>query len=138
MTTIVGRIKKGDGLGKKLGYPTANLNYKKKPRISEGSFAGAVLFNKKLYRASIFVGAPKTTGQKYRVEAHLFGFSKRLYGKNLTLFIYKKIRSNKKFNVFKDLKKKVKEDMRRTMRIFRTEAYKKWYKMIKRANEGKE
>ena len=137
MTIVIGKVKKGDGFGQRLNYPTANLDYKKKPRLSQGSYAGAVLTGGKFYKSSIFIGAPKTTRQKFRVEAYLFNFSGRLYGKKMSVFIYSKVRPNLKLKTMKELLKKLADDKKKTSEIFKMEKFIKWFKGIKGQNGNK-
>ncbi|PIR96828.1 MAG: FMN adenylyltransferase [Candidatus Doudnabacteria bacterium CG10_big_fil_rev_8_21_14_0_10_41_10] len=127
MTIVIGKVKKGDGFGQRLNYPTANLDYKIKPRLAEGSYAGVALVGEKFYKSSIFIGAPRTTRQKFRVEAYLFNFSGRLYGKKMSVFIYSKVRPNLKLKTLNELKLKLAEDKKKTRKIFKTKKFNKWY-----------
>ena len=73
---ISGKVIKGKGIGKKLGFPTVNIKLIEK--IESGVYAGFVRFGNKDYIAGIFVGPDKKL-----IEAHLIGFSGDLYGKEI-------------------------------------------------------
>ncbi len=81
---IYGKVIKGDGYGKKIGYPTINITrtffskLKKKPNY--GIYVGRVFFEEKLYRAGIIIG-PKDKKGLPKLEAHLVGYKGNALGK---------------------------------------------------------
>lgn len=96
MTHFYGKVQKGAARGRQLGFPTANLRLHKK--IPEGIYAAQVLIDKTVYNAAAFIGSAKTFGEKeYKAEIYILDFSKDLYGKYLSVRLYKKIRDNKTF-----------------------------------------
>jgi len=108
---------KGDARGKELGFPTANIHLHKK--IPEGIYAASVTINGKKYCAAAFVGSAKTFLQtQVKVESYLFNFSGDLYGKWLTVRLYKKIRENQKFDSVEDLIKQMYQDVEEINRFF--------------------
>jgi riboflavin kinase/FMN adenylyltransferase len=99
---ISGRVIQGEKRGKALGFPTANIRLHKK--IPEGIYAARVTLNGKNYCAATFVGSAMTFQQtQVKVESYLFDFSGDLYGKWITVRLYKKIRENKKFDTSDEL-----------------------------------
>lgn len=101
---ITGKVVKGDGYGRKLGFPTVNLDTKDElPK--EGVYAGVAKFNGNEYRAGIVIGP----GSK--VEAHLIGFEGDLYGMQIHIEIKKFIREYKKFDAEEELKAQIKKDI---------------------------
>ena len=107
---LQGTVKPFAGDGRKLGYPTANIEVNND--IAEGLFVGYVkLLNKKL-PALIFIGAPITFGDSMkRAEAHILDFEdKDLYGESLEFIVTSKMRDNKKFNSKEELIKQMKQD----------------------------
>jgi riboflavin kinase / FMN adenylyltransferase len=90
MHKIPGIVVRGDGYGRKLGYPTANLD-KKIIDVKAGVYSGVASFDDATFRAGILINPDGKT------EAHLLNFDGDLYGKVLTLELGKFIREYKKF-----------------------------------------
>ncbi len=110
---ITGRVIHGDGYGKKLGFPTVNLERRKEEKKelpSEGVYVGEATLNEKKYRAGIVIGPAK------KVEAHLIGYNGDAYGKEVTLEIKKFLREYKKFDTEKELIIQIKEDIKQCSR----------------------
>lgn len=105
---IKGIVIKGEGYGKKLGFPTVNLETKGiKPKEfpPEGVYSGIAILDDIKYRAGIVIGP----GDK--IEAHLIGYNGDAYGKEVTLLIKKFIREYKKFNTEEELIIQIKKDI---------------------------
>ncbi len=105
LNTISGIIIKGDGYGKKLGFPTVNLETKEKEFPPDGVYAGVGFLEGKEYRAGIVVGPHG------KIEAHLIGFNGDAYGKEVTLEIKKFLREFKKFDTEEELIIQIKKDI---------------------------
>ncbi len=104
---ITGKVIKGDGYGRKLGFPTINLNTAVKPLgVREGVYAGNATLENKTYRAGILINP---TG---KVEAHLLAYDEDAYGKEVTLELKKFLREYKKFNTERELIIQIKEDLK--------------------------
>jgi len=107
---IAGVVIHGEGRGKELGFPTANVILHKK--IPEGIYAGTVTLNGKLYYSASFVGQAKTFQRtEVNLECHILDFDKDIYGKWISVRLYKKIRDNKKFESVESLIEQMKKDV---------------------------
>ena len=118
--SINGKVIKGRQLGKKIGFPTANIDIKDYVIAKPGVYAVKVQkFNsKKLIKGIANLGYRPTFNQKkLLLEVHLFNFSGNLYNKYLTVNFLKFIRSERKFKNIKQLKKQVKIDLRKAKNI---------------------
>ena len=115
---IEGKVVKGDGYGKKLCFPTANLDRKQfkkdKVQVPLGVYAGVVFLHhlKKIRKAAIVIG-PLDKQKLPKIEAHVLGFKGRLYGKKLTLYLYKLLRPFEVFKTRKLLIAQIKKDVKR-------------------------
>ena len=110
---ISGKVIRGDGYGKKIGFPTINLETKKgrsKKLPSEGIYSGTVALDSKKYQAGIVIGP----GEK--IEAHLLGFSENAYGRQVTLEINEFLRKYKKFGTEEKLIMQIKKDLKNVHR----------------------
>ena len=112
--SIEGMVKKGKQLGKKIGFPTANIDIKDYIIAKTGVYAVKVkkYGTNKFIRGIANLGYRPTFNQKkILLEVHLFNFSKNLYNKYLTVNFLKFIRKEKKFKNVSELKKQIKIDI---------------------------
>lgn len=107
---ISGKVVRGDGYGRKLGFPTINLDVIKKNTEAFppcGVYAGLATLEGKEYRAGILINP---TG---KVEAHLIGYAGDAYDKMATLNTKKFLREFKKFEREEDLIMQIQEDLKK-------------------------
>jgi riboflavin kinase / FMN adenylyltransferase len=112
--SIQGIVQKGKQLGKKIGFPTANIDIKNSVLACPGVYAVRVKIQKstKYTKGIANLGyRPTFSGKKILLEVHLFNFSKNLYNKYLTVEFLKFIRKEKKFKNIDKLKKQIKIDL---------------------------
>lgn len=101
---INGRVIKGDGYGKKLGFPTVNLDTKD-TLPPAGVYAGVAHLENKEYRAGIVIGPNEKT------EAHLIGYSGDAYGKEVGLEPHRFLREYKHFDTEEELINQIRKDI---------------------------
>ena len=113
--TISGKVIKGDGYGKKIGYPTINIErrdfLKMKTKPVFGVYAGKVKLSAKTYRAGIIIGPTDKEG-KPKIEAYLIGFKGNAYGKTAVFEIKKFLRKFIEFKNEKELIVQIKKDLK--------------------------
>ena len=112
--SIVGKVQKGKQLGKKIGFPTANIDIKDYILACPGVYAVKVKrYGKNNYIKGIAnLGyRPTFNGKKILLEVHLFNFSGNLYNKHLSVNFLKFIRKEKKFKNVNELKSQIKTDL---------------------------
>lgn len=116
MYKLQGKVIKGDGHGRTLGFPTANLDRRNFLRLKDkpkfGVWSGTVILNKKVYRSAIVIGPLDKRGLP-KIEAHLIDFSGNIYGKKIEIEIHKFLRPFKKFKNIDLLKEQIKKDLKK-------------------------
>ena len=114
---VRGIVKKGKQRGRLLGFPTANISVDQ--NIPEGIYVSEVILNGANYKAATFVGIAKTLNENdYLLESYILNFDKNIYGEEMLVRIYKKIRNNKKFDSERDLVNQIKKDIDLTEKFF--------------------
>ena len=111
---IEGKVMKGRQLGKKIWFPTANIDIKDYVLAKPGVYAVKVkkLNSNKFIKGIANLGYRPTFNQKkVLLEVHLFNFSQNLYNKYLTINFFKFIRREKKFKNVDQLRKQIKIDL---------------------------
>ena len=113
MTVIEGEVVRGDGLGAKLGFPTANIAFSTPP-VERGVYLVEVDGpGLKARKAACNIGTRPTvtSGPKLVVEVHIPGFTGDLYGKRLSVRLVRKLRDEKKFASLDELKAQISADV---------------------------
>ena len=110
--SINGQVIEGDKRASQINFPTANILPGKLIYPKKGVYA-----IKAKYLETEFVGIanfgerPTIDGKKLLLEAHLFNFNKKIYGKELTVEFLTFIREEKKFDNFSLLTEQIKKDI---------------------------
>ena len=118
--SIEGKVQKGRQLGKKIGFPTANIDIENYVLAKPGVYA----VKAKKYNSSKFIKGianlgyrPTFNQKKLLLEVHLFNFSENLYNKYLTIYFKKFIRNEKKFKNIGQLQRQIKIDLLKAKKI---------------------
>ncbi len=108
---IKGVVKKFSGNGRRLGYPTANIEVD--DDAPEGIFFGYTTLEGRKLPSIIFIGAPITLGiMNKRAESYILDFVDRdLYDTRIELEIVKKLRDNHKYGSVEQLIEQIKLDV---------------------------
>jgi len=118
--TIEGVVEKGRMMGKKIGFPTCNINIGNYVIAKPGVYAVRTLINKnkKTYKGIANLGYRPTFKQKkILLEVNLFNFSGNLYNKKLSVEFIRFIRGEKKFNGIAQLRNQIKRDISKAKNI---------------------
>jgi riboflavin kinase/FMN adenylyltransferase len=104
--SISGIIVKGDKIGRKIGFPTANLyieeKYKLKPQ--NGVYLVQCHWDNQKYFGMMNVGKrPTISGKETQIETYFFDFDGDLYGKKLNINLLEKIRDEQKYDSLESL-----------------------------------
>ena len=122
---LMGEVKKGKGIGKNIGYPTANLEVPDEKLLpSRGLYAGEVEAKGKNYKALIYFGVMPFQSQKgkklvydeiraHGIEVYLLNFKGKLYGEKIIVKFKRHIRDEMYFDYIEDLKKQIEKDLQK-------------------------
>jgi riboflavin kinase / FMN adenylyltransferase len=117
-----GEVVHGDKLGRKLGYPTANLKILNEEKITPGNGIYAVYVQHNAspvrYKGMMSIGfRPTVDGKKRVVEVNIFDFDKEIYGETLKVIVKKYLREEIKFNGLDDLIKQMDQDKINSLQV---------------------
>lgn len=122
---LEGRVKSGFKVGRTIGFPTANLQVS--PRMVM-PFAGvyaafAFVDGEQSFPAMVNIGMRPTfdgtdsASAAPSVEAHIIGFDRDLYGKDVRIEIVGRLRDEKRFETVADLQMQIEKDRLQTIRL---------------------
>jgi riboflavin kinase/FMN adenylyltransferase len=129
-----GEVVDGDKLGRKLGYPTANLKIQNEEKIIPGNGIYAVyaeLLKKDSkgnnpyspmttgrYKGMMSIGfRPTVDGKKKVIEVNMFDFDKEIYGQLLRVYVQQYLREEIKFDSLDELVKQIDQDKVESLKI---------------------
>lgn len=115
--TVVHGLKLGST---ELGYPTANLEVLDKNKIipADGIYAVYVNHDGKKYRGMMSIGLnPTVEGKGRSMEVNIFDFNNDIYGKELSVSFFRKIRNEEKFDNLDALKQQLHQDKEISIRL---------------------
>ena len=120
-SSLAGSVIAGDGLGRKLGFATANLQVSGLALPPKGVYAVCARVCGKSFRAVLNIGHRPTLGAKapqLRVETHLLDFQGDLYGQELEIEFVEKLREEQKFASLEDLRQQITLDIQEAQSRF--------------------
>ena len=113
---LKGHVVSGHQIGRKLGFPTANITvddpYKAIPR--NGSYAVLITINGRQYKGMLYIGSRPTIDydDSLRIEVNIFDFSMDIYDEPITVEFVAFIREDRKFDSLADLRTQMAEDVK--------------------------
>ena len=113
--SIYGKVEKGRRIGKKIGFPTCNIDIKDYMLAKPGVYAVKIYRKNKNFplKGIANLGCRPTFNQKkILLEVHIFNFNENLYNKYLTIEFINFIRKEKKFKNINQLKKQINLDLK--------------------------
>jgi riboflavin kinase/FMN adenylyltransferase len=114
-----GEVVAGDGRGRVLGFPTANIVPEACALVpGRGVYAGYVRVGEERYEACTNIGvAPTFDRQESKVETHILGFDRDLYGEVVSVTFVERLRPERRFAGAEELKQQVARDVAEVGRI---------------------
>jgi riboflavin kinase/FMN adenylyltransferase len=118
--TVRGIVTKGDQIGRKIGFPTANIyvpeDYKLIP--GDGVYAVKVNLENEQYEGMLNIGKrPTVDGRSGTIEVNIFNFDRDIYGLNIEVQFVDLVRSEIKFGDLTELTTQLQKDKEAVKRI---------------------
>lgn len=116
--SLFGKVVTGNRIGKKIGFPTANLEvenpYKLVPAI--GVYATLTKIDGKIYNSMTNIGnRPTLEMEEVTIETNIFDFKEEIYGKDMQIFFIDKLRDIQKFDSIDALSEQLYEDKQKSL-----------------------
>ena len=118
---LSGKVVQGNGLGKKIGFPTANVSWSEEKILpANGVYASKTLVGGRVYLGVTNIGSrPTLTSQgSVTVETHLLDFDRDIYDHEMAVQFFKMLRIEKKFAQIADLKAAIENDVLQARNFF--------------------
>jgi riboflavin kinase/FMN adenylyltransferase len=119
--TILGTVKAGEKLGRKLGFPTANLSAHSEQFPPNGVYVTEARLVGALYRGVANLGyRPTVSGEKPErlLELHLFDLNKEIYGEEVEVRFLRYLRAEQKFENVDALAAQIARDVKSARESF--------------------
>ncbi len=119
--SIHGTVVKGMGLGRKLGFPTANIRLSDPQKLlpRDGVYAAGARIGRREYQGMLYIGSRLTVGRSTRtIEFNAFGGKYDFFGGKAEIFFHKYIRPGKKYDTVEGLIRAIEKDKKKIERYF--------------------
>lgn len=119
--TILGTVVGGDKMGKKLGYPTANLSAHSEQFPRDGVYAAEARLEGETHRGVLNLGTRPTlhgAAAERILEIHLLDFNREIYGSDIEVRFVRYLRAEKRFDGLPALKSQIELDIRMARELF--------------------
>ncbi len=124
--SLSGTVVHGQKLGRKIGFPTANIRVAEERKLlpALGVYAVRAFLQEKIYDGMLNIGVRPTISREGIIscEVHLFDFNRDIYEENIRIHFYSRLRGEQKFNDIDELQKQMEKDRRNALRLLRPSA----------------
>ncbi len=111
--TLCGKVVQNKRIGRRIGFPTANIDPELKRVIpAEGVYATYAFLRGSAFRAATNIGSnPTVHGEKLSIETHLIDFDADIYGETLTVAFRKRLRDEETFESVDAMREQIRADV---------------------------
>lgn len=119
---IEGKIVEGKKIGRKIGYPTANVSLDDKDKLIPGNgvYAAEIIIDEKRYKGVMSIGVNPTIDRNSSVrtiEVNIFRFRKEIYGREVKVIFRFRLRDEMTFNSLSELASQIEIDKKRAIEL---------------------
>lgn len=110
--TIEGKVINGNKIGRKIGFPTANILISDDNECQNGVYAAQVIVDGQKYNAMAYVGYKFSVGvgKKRVIELYIFDFDRDIYGQTINATLTHYVRPEQKIGSLEELQKLLEQD----------------------------
>lgn len=119
---FTGEVIYGDQLGRKIGFPTANLfvDDKTKLMLPDSCYIVKVDVRGQIFNGMMYIGnRPTVNGLTHNIEVNIFDFDAYIYGEQITVYVLDYLRGDKKFDGLDSLVTQLKLDKLKSIQILK-------------------
>lgn len=117
---LTGEVVKGNNLGEKIGFPTANLAIKETYKLipKTGAYLVKSILNNEQVFGMMNIGyRPTISGKNQTIEIHFFNFNDNLYGREIQIEVLTFLRDEQKFESVEALQQQLKKDKEKSLEL---------------------
>jgi riboflavin kinase/FMN adenylyltransferase len=119
---LKGDVVRGSQNGRQIGFPTLNLSLVDPLLIPDGVYVSRTKYAGQDFLSVTNIGFAPTVSRKVRMaETHLLDFSDQVYGANVEVSLFHRIRGELKFPSLDDLKKQIQKDVSLAREFFKNQ-----------------
>jgi len=111
--SITGKVVEGQKIGRKIGFPTANIEVEDVFKLiaANGVYASKIEIKGQFFNGMSNIGVrPTLNGKDLTIEVNIFDFNRDIYGETISIFFVDRIRDEKRFENLTELKKQLQRD----------------------------
>jgi len=120
---VSGKVVRGQQIGEKLGFPTANIEVESPLKLipPEGIYAVNVSHGSRTYGGMLYIGTRPTVVKNGRtaIEVNIFNFTEDIYDEYLSIEVLEYLRPDKTFENLEGLRVQLEEDKRQALEFLR-------------------
>ncbi len=118
---INGTVVEGSQVGRKMGFPTANIEVAEDYKLIPGNgvYAVKIVLENAIYNGMLNIGTrPTIKGNNVTIEVNIFNFNQEIYNKPIRIEFFEKIRNEVKFNELAELQQQLNYDKQKVLQLF--------------------
>lgn len=131
---ITGAVQSGNQLGRKIGFPTANIRPNDPLKLipKEGVYAVIVNANDTIYKGMLNIGFRPTidTNNKQSIEVNIFDFENDLYNSGIEVALVSRLRDEKRFPSIEHLKEQLVIDKQNALEALKDEKVERYQNLF--------
>jgi len=115
---IRGRVVRGEAMGRKLGFPTANVKPSSELIPGTGVYAAMAELKGRRHRAMVNIGTrPTFNGRRQTIEVHILDFGENVYGRDISVAFMSRLRDERAFSDREALIQQMERDRLRAEKV---------------------